>query len=278
MLNENLQIPTPIQSPQKHKYSSTSSQSSTQGMSLPSITMLNEGVRSQNQSNLPSNSNSTINNQVNSTYSENANSSSTTSSDTYNKGDVTKQDGDSTVRTLNGGQSSTPVSPNSNTLDMYDQNFNSKPFRCPYPGCTKSYKNRNGLKYHTQHGHQQEEFYADLEVCKPFVCTVKGCNKRYKNSNGLKYHLEHSHNIVPNNNNNNSDDENQNRQQIQQQQIQQQQIQQQHYQQQQMHLQQQQLQQQQYQQQQLQFQQQQMQHHTFVQLPLATEGPAYPSM
>jgi len=278
MLNENLQIPTPIQSPQKHKYSSTSSQSSTQGMSLPSITMLNEGIRSQNQSNLPSSSNSTINNQVNSTYSENANSSSTTSSDTYNKGDVTKQDGDSTVRTLNGGQSSTPVSPNSNTLEMYDQNFNSKPFRCPYPGCTKSYKNRNGLKYHTQHGHQQEEFYADLEVCKPFYCTVKGCNKRYKNSNGLKYHLEHSHNIVPNNNNNNSDDENQNRQQIQQQQLQQHQIQQQHYQQQQMHLQQQQLQQQQYQQQQLQFQQQQMQHHTYVQLPLATEGPAYSSM
>ncbi|ORX61024.1 hypothetical protein BCR36DRAFT_408009 [Piromyces finnis] len=290
MLNENLQIPTPIQSPQKHKYG-TASQSSSQGITLPSITMLNEGSRTQNQSN--SSSNTIINNPGNNSFSDNVNSESTSSSDTYSKNDINKQDSESTIRSI-------PVSPNSNPLDMYDQNFNSKPFRCPYPGCTKSYKNRNGLKYHTQHGHQQEEFYADLEVCKPFVCSVKGCNKRYKNSNGLKYHLEHSHNIVPTNNTNssNSDDEGQNRiqqqlqqqqlqqqqlqqQQLQQQQYQQQQIQQQQYQQQQIQFQQQQqmqLQQQQYQQQyqqQFQFQQQQIQHPAFVQLPLVTEGPAY---
>jgi len=307
ILKEHLQIPTPIQSPQKHKINNTSnSQSSSQGMSLPSISMLSETSRNQNQNSISSNSNNTLNNQMNNSYSDNANSSSTTSADTYNNKD--KQD----------TQNSNPVSPNNNPIELYDQSLNNKPFRCPYPGCTKSYKNRNGLKYHTQHGHQQEELYADLEVCKPFVCTVEGCNKRYKNSNGLKYHLEHSHNIVANgnnnnNNNNNNEDETQNKsqnqqqsqsqqsqqiqqqqQQLQQQQLQQQQ--QQQYQQQQLqqqqlqqqHLQQQQLQQQQYQQQyqhqqyqqqqQIQFQQQQMQHPAFVQLPLASDGPGYTTM
>ncbi|KAG4099227.1 hypothetical protein H8356DRAFT_1330053 [Neocallimastix lanati (nom. inval.)] len=266
ILNEHLQIPTPIQSPQKHKLSSSSNSQSSQCISLPSISMLNESNRNQNQNSLSSSGNTTLNNSLNNSYSDNTNSGSTTSSE--------KQE----------GTNSNSVSPNTNPIELYDQSLNSKPFKCPYPGCTKSYKNRNGLKYHTQHGHQQEELYADLEVCKPFVCTVEGCNKRYKNSNGLKYHLEHSHNMVPNNNNNsNSDDENQSKpkgpQQSQQSQQQiQQQLQQQQYQQQyqQQHLQQHIQYQQQYQQQ-IQFQQQ-MQHNAFVQLPLTSEGSDYTSM
>jgi len=187
VLNEQLQIPTPIQSPEKQKLNDSPNSQSSQCISLPSISMLSENSRNQNQSqNSVSSGNTTLNN----TYTDNANSGSTANSE--------KQE----------GQNSNPVSPNNKPVELYDQNINNKPFRCPYPGCTKSYKNRNGLKYHTQHGHQQEELYADIEVCKPFVCTVEGCNKRYKNSNGLKYHLEHSHNIIPNNNNTNNNNSN----------------------------------------------------------------------
>ena len=85
-----------------------------------------------------------------------------------------------------------------NTIGMYrsinDSYFNNseeapKPHVCPYPGCTKSYKNPNGLKYHTIHGHKSSN--SDAE--KPYECTFLGCNKRFKNPNGLKYHLDHSH-------------------------------------------------------------------------------------
>ena len=32
-----------------------------------------------------------------------------------------------------------------------------KPFKCPVIGCEKAYKNQNGLKYHKQHGHQNQQ-------------------------------------------------------------------------------------------------------------------------
>lgn len=28
-----------------------------------------------------------------------------------------------------------------------------RPFACPIPGCTKRYKNVNGIKYHVKNGH-----------------------------------------------------------------------------------------------------------------------------
>lgn len=31
-----------------------------------------------------------------------------------------------------------------------------RPFQCPVLGCTKTYKNQNGLKYHRLHGHQNQ--------------------------------------------------------------------------------------------------------------------------
>ena len=62
-----------------------------------------------------------------------------------------------------------------------------RPFVCPIPGCGKTYKNANGLKYHALHGHD-----GDF-VEKPHKCPFSGCGKRYKNSNGLKYHFQHSH-------------------------------------------------------------------------------------
>lgn len=79
-----------------------------------------------------------------------------------------------------------------------------KPFRCPTPNCTKSYKQANGLKYHLTHGQcsflppdpvleNLTEKEAD-ERLRPFVCAVGtgpggkggGCGRRYKNMNGLR--------------------------------------------------------------------------------------------
>lgn len=65
-----------------------------------------------------------------------------------------------------------------------------KPYKCPVPGCYKSYKNANGLKYHREHGHQGDQ---DDDNAKPFRCPVASCRKRYKQMSGLKYHMAHSH-------------------------------------------------------------------------------------
>ncbi|KAH8926917.1 hypothetical protein BT69DRAFT_911645 [Atractiella rhizophila] len=83
-----------------------------------------------------------------------------------------------------------------------------KPFKCPVPGCEKSYKQMNGLKYHRIHGHCNAtvtvpmdgvtggegdiELPYDVEESKPFMCHQGGCGKRYKNMNGLRYHYSHS--------------------------------------------------------------------------------------
>jgi hypothetical protein len=79
-----------------------------------------------------------------------------------------------------------------------------KPFKCPKPGCMKSYKQANGLKYHLTHG--QCNFNPPAELAsveglsereaerklRPFCCQVPPCQRRYKNMNGLRYHYQHS--------------------------------------------------------------------------------------
>jgi len=91
-----------------------------------------------------------------------------------------------------------------------------KPFKCPVIGCEKAYKNQNGLKYHKQHGHQNQQLKQNedgtfsivdpltsvpypgtvgMEKEKPYRCEV--CGKRYKNLNGLKYHRQHSPHCNP---------------------------------------------------------------------------------
>ncbi|KAF1809621.1 hypothetical protein P152DRAFT_451818 [Eremomyces bilateralis CBS 781.70] len=107
-----------------------------------------------------------------------------------------------------------------------------KPFKCPVIGCEKTYKNQNGLKYHKQHGHQNQQLRKNedgtysivdpetsipypgtlgMEKEKPYRCQI--CGKRYKNLNGLKYHKQHQPGCNPDlqpqingptNNNNNS--------------------------------------------------------------------------
>jgi hypothetical protein len=75
------------------------------------------------------------------------------------------------------------------TEDSRDEEATSRPYQCTVPGCDKSYKNPNGLKYHTLHGHGLPSNDED----KPYKCAVFGCGKRYKNPNGLKYHVTHAH-------------------------------------------------------------------------------------
>lgn len=73
-----------------------------------------------------------------------------------------------------------------------------RPFRCPQPGCQKSYKQANGLKYHMLKGQCNFEVrdameWAGLtqeeaeERAKPYACAAgDGCMKRYRQANGLK--------------------------------------------------------------------------------------------
>ncbi|KAI5119677.1 hypothetical protein M0805_009621 [Coniferiporia weirii] len=80
----------------------------------------------------------------------------------------------------------------------------SKPFKCPKPGCMKSYKQANGLKYHVTHGQcnftpppelSSVEGLSEREAerrLRPFCCQVPPCQRRYKNMNGLRYHYQHS--------------------------------------------------------------------------------------
>ncbi|CAL9705893.1 unnamed protein product [Knipowitschia caucasica] len=60
-----------------------------------------------------------------------------------------------------------------------------KPFACPVPGCSKRYKNVNGIKYHAKNGHRTQ-----VRVRKPFKCR---CGKSYKTSQGLRHHSLSSH-------------------------------------------------------------------------------------
>ncbi|XP_037532944.1 juxtaposed with another zinc finger protein 1b [Nematolebias whitei] len=60
-----------------------------------------------------------------------------------------------------------------------------KPFACPVPGCTKRYKNVNGIKYHAKNGHRTQ-----IRVRKPFKCR---CGKSYKTSQGLRHHTINFH-------------------------------------------------------------------------------------
>lgn len=74
--------------------------------------------------------------------------------------------------------------------DSDDDSSKGRPYVCKVEGCGKSYKNPNGLKYHTLHGHEREGQESEQ---KPHCCPYVGCPKRYKNPNGLKYHIQHGH-------------------------------------------------------------------------------------
>ncbi|KAG6830416.1 hypothetical protein H0H87_008199 [Tephrocybe sp. NHM501043] len=73
----------------------------------------------------------------------------------------------------------------------------SKPFRCPRPDCTKSYKQAKELARHlafdtcSEDPHREAGFEAEKHL-RPFFCGIADCPRRYKTLNGLKYHYLHS--------------------------------------------------------------------------------------
>jgi len=103
--------------------------------------------------------------------------------------------------TAAGASASAPTTPIMSTPLLMQ-----KPFKCPKPGCMKSYKQANGLKYHLTHGQclytpsaellaLSEEGLSEREAerkLRPFCCQVPPCQRRYKNMNGLRYHYQHS--------------------------------------------------------------------------------------
>lgn len=60
-------------------------------------------------------------------------------------------------------------------------------FVCQAPGCDKSYKNPNGLKYHVDRHHPSTGPFEN------FKCPVEDCIKSYASPGGLKYHIERYH-------------------------------------------------------------------------------------
>lgn len=79
--------------------------------------------------------------------------------------------------------------------------FKYRPYRCNKPGCTKTYKQANGLKYHLLKGQCNfDANYANAmdrlaqeeieDKPKAFACVVgDGCKKRYKHMTGLRVSL-----------------------------------------------------------------------------------------
>lgn len=79
--------------------------------------------------------------------------------------------------------------------------FKYRPYRCNKPGCTKTYKQANGLKYHLLKGqcnfdpnyvnNMDRLALEDVEdKPKAYACVVgNGCKKRYKHMTGLRVSL-----------------------------------------------------------------------------------------
>ncbi|TDL23513.1 hypothetical protein BD410DRAFT_897560 [Rickenella mellea] len=69
--------------------------------------------------------------------------------------------------------------------DRIEPARHNKPFVCPRPGCKKSYKQANGLKYHLKLG-SCNSILKDRKHS--FHCPNPGCVKRYTSAGGLRYH------------------------------------------------------------------------------------------
>ncbi|KAI9208791.1 uncharacterized protein BJ171DRAFT_168282 [Polychytrium aggregatum] len=83
-------------------------------------------------------------------------------------------------------------------------------YKCPNAACTKTYRNTNGLRYHTNHGtceydttsvqSQDTSLVSSASPSstikitqRPYWCRVEGCQKRFRNLNGLRYHASAAH-------------------------------------------------------------------------------------
>ncbi|XP_033733117.1 juxtaposed with another zinc finger protein 1-like [Pecten maximus] len=65
-----------------------------------------------------------------------------------------------------------------------------KPLACPVPGCTKRYKNINGMKYHAHHAHKKEISQIRKGTT---IYNCRYCSKNYKTTNGLRNHMLNQH-------------------------------------------------------------------------------------
>lgn len=72
-----------------------------------------------------------------------------------------------------------------------------KKFLCTVPGCTKKYKNINGIKYHVKNGHTKKDSISG-EIKKNYLCH---CGKAYKSQSGLRHHQNTQHGLSANSGN-----------------------------------------------------------------------------
>lgn len=64
-----------------------------------------------------------------------------------------------------------------------------KKYACPVRGCTKSYKNPNGMKYHVMNSHDLNgNFIKPVKEKKEYKCSY--CSKEYKTFRGLQTHIQ----------------------------------------------------------------------------------------
>ncbi|KNC84056.1 hypothetical protein SARC_03718 [Sphaeroforma arctica JP610] len=71
-----------------------------------------------------------------------------------------------------------------------------RPYRCPVPLCDKQYKNLNGIKYHSQHGHtnlgpEQQVYQCHLQTESNPINTR--CNHTVRSSASMKEHVKKDH-------------------------------------------------------------------------------------
>ncbi|KAI9303771.1 hypothetical protein BJ944DRAFT_250414 [Cunninghamella echinulata] len=139
-------------------------------------------------------------------------SSSTSPSPSYNFNDLQQQEEYGYEKIKEWMFQAQFMHPTSDDREEEELEHSYRPYRCHVPGCDKTYKNANGLKYHKAHGHCQEKENGELDDInqKPYICSLGNCKKRYKNLNGLKYHIQHTHfkrklnNVINNSSNNNN--------------------------------------------------------------------------
>ncbi len=72
-------------------------------------------------------------------------------------------------------------------MDILKENTNS--IFCKVKNCDRSFKSLTELNIHVTNYHLN---FMHVNI-KPYACPKDGCNKTYKNKNGLKYHLIHGH-------------------------------------------------------------------------------------
>ncbi|XP_065843416.1 juxtaposed with another zinc finger protein 1-like [Oscarella lobularis] len=81
-----------------------------------------------------------------------------------------------------------------------------KPFLCPVPGCGKRYKNANGIRYHTKHGHAESTTPVSSTGAPPATTTSRlgvgarkhqceTCRRVFRHQAALREHVAAEHRV-----------------------------------------------------------------------------------